>query len=165
MSAQDPEAPLAYLACSPGRRWLAAGMLFGLGLMILYLLAIQPPDAPAGIFLLFAVAAGALWLGLALYRATARHLVLTEERLADDLGEVLCETAAITRVERGLLAFKPSNGFVLLTREPGPFAWRPGLWWRIGRRIGIGGAAAGGSARLMADILQAQLAQRDGELP
>ena len=55
------------------------------------------------------------------------------------MGPSLHNLKNIARVERGLFAFKPSNGFLILLNNPMSRAWHPGLWWRFGRRIGIGG--------------------------
>jgi len=69
--------------------------------------------------------------------------------------------ADIERVDRGVFAFKPSNGFLVRTREPSARAWRPGLWWRFGRRIGVGGVTSANQTKAMSEILAAMLAERD----
>jgi hypothetical protein len=65
-------------------------------------------------------------------------------------------------VARGALAFKPSNGFPVTLRARGPFVWEPGLWWRIGRRVGVGGVTPGTPARFMAERMQERIARREG---
>ena len=67
----------------------------------------------------------------------------------------------IARVERGAFALRPSNGFLLHLHAPGPRAWAPGLWWRLGRRLGVGGVTAAGQSKGMAEILTAMLVERD----
>ena len=49
---------------------------------------------------------------------------------------------------------------MLKTRTPGPRVWRPGIWWRIGRRVGIGGVMPGHQTKAMAEILAALQAER-----
>ena len=44
-----------------------------------------------------------------------------------------------------------TNGFVVRARNSMPAAWTPGIWWRMGRRIGVGGLTGEGEA--MAELL------------
>ena len=37
----------------------------------------------------------------------------------------------------------------------------PGLWWRIGRRIGVGGVTPASQSKVMADLITARLIERD----
>ena len=62
--------------------------------------------------------------------ATSRGLVLSDAGLSDTEGRLVAALDKIEKVERGVFAFKPSNGFVLLLKSPMPRAWEPGLWWR-----------------------------------
>ena len=93
-------------------------------------------------------------------RSTELTIELTRSELRDSSGTCIARIEDITAVERGLLAFKPSNGFMLKTRTPGPRVWRPGIWWRIGRRVGIGGVMPGHQTKAMAEILAALQAER-----
>ena len=63
-------------------------------------------------------------------------------------------------VDRGVFAFKPSNGFLVRTREKAGNVWAPGLWWRLGRRVGVGGMTASAEAKFMSEILSAMVLQR-----
>jgi len=156
---------LARLTPKPVRRGLAVAMIAALGGILLYLALAAPPAALGWQAFLVAMGAGALALADAVRRATALGLVLTEEALCDTAGRELCRVADIVGVERGPFAFKPSNGFLLRLSAPGPRAWAPGLWWRLGRRIGVGGVTARAEAKFMADLLAARIALRDGDLP
>ena len=91
-----------------------------------------------------------------MYRDTNDTIVLTREVLASGSGEEIARVANVSAVERGAFAFKPSNGFLVRLAEPdGKPAWRPGLWWRRGTFIGIGGVVPGGQSRAMAEVLTA----------
>jgi hypothetical protein len=153
---------LAVLEASAGRRLVGIAMLLGLGAMLLWIALTQTPSLPGRLFL---VAAGAAMLALAeaMRRATASRVELTRDALRDGDGTVIATVTEIAHLERGLFAFKPSNGFLLRTRAPASRTWRPGLWWRMGRRIGIGGMTPGHQSKLMADILGGLLAERDGQ--
>ncbi len=107
-----------------------------------------------------AMGLGALWMARRMWRATAASLVLTPDALLSSDGRVLAEMDDIVAVARGAFAFKPSNGFTLTLRRPGPFVWEPGLWWRVGRRVGVGGVTPGTPARFMAELMQERIAKR-----
>ncbi|MBI6629874.1 hypothetical protein [Pontibaca salina] len=107
-----------------------------------------------GLALTFWALAGQMW------RATALSVELHEGGLRDSAGTVLVRFDGIEMVERGNFALKPSQGFVVRTALPGPFAWRPGLWWRIGRRVGVGGVVSASQTKQMATLLDARLAAR-----
>lgn len=131
------------------------------GLLIYIALAIPPAVLGWQIFLL--VLGGlALWLADATRRATELTLTLTEAGITDSAGEEVATIAEIEGVSRGMFAFKPSNGFVLRlnTRKPG--RWRPGLWWSLGKRVGIGGVTPGPQGKAMAQIIEALVVQSRG---
>jgi hypothetical protein len=54
-----------------------------------------------------------------------------------------------------------TNGFVVRARNSVPAAWTPGIWWRLGRCMGVGRLAGGGDGGLtgegeaMAELLDA----------
>ncbi len=105
--------------------------------------------------------AGGLWAFLVayrMYRATDDTIVLTRDELSSGSGELIAKVENVKAVERGAFAFKPSNGFLVRLKEAdGAPAWRPGLWWRRGTFIGIGGVVPGGQSRAMAEVLTALL--------
>ena len=96
-----------------------------------------------------------------LIRATAIEIILTNEGLFDSNGREIASMDQIARSERGAFAFKPSNGFLLTLETPGPRGWEPGIWWRLGKRVGIGGVIAANQSKLMSDIISAKLAGKD----
>ena len=92
-------------------------------------------------------------------KATLR-LVLSPAGLTCSDGRVVADMDEIIGVDRGAFAFKPSNGFMLKLSRKGPFAWEPGIWWRIGRRVGVGGVTPGTPAKVMAEMIQERITQR-----
>lgn len=151
---------LATVAASAGRRFLGIGMLALLGVMVIYVALTNPPALGWQVFLL-AFGTIALMVADAMRRATAFRLELTREELRDTGGDVIARVAEIKSVDRGAFAFKPSNGFLLRTSTSAPRRWRPGLWWRIGARIGVGGMTPGRQTRNMAEIIAIMIAERD----
>ncbi|WP_224825868.1 hypothetical protein [Cognatishimia sp. MH4019] len=156
----DPEI-LATLQASTPRRWFAVGVLSMLGVLLVVL---SFNTAQAGfLYQAFLMIIGALALLEArrLWRATEQALELTRDALRIRGGEIIVTTDNIEAVDRGVFAFKPSNGFLLRTKEKGARVWSPGMYWRFGRRIGVGGATAASQAKFMSEIISAILAERE----
>lgn len=153
---------IATLAASPPRRVLAVGALGLTAALLLAVGLLQPPVSMAWRLYLLAFGALTLWLTWRLWQATARQIVLTPEGLFDTEGRCLCPIDNIESVERGVFAFKPSNGFLVHMKAPMPRGWAPGLWWSVGRRLGIGGVTPAAHGRLMADLLAAHLHDGSG---
>lgn len=155
MSGQE----LLRIEVSQPRRAIGAGALVGLGGLLLYIALTEPP-APGWLVFLLALGGGSLWFASVLWQATQRALILTEEALEEEGGAVIARLDEVVRIDRGMLAMKPSNGFSLLLRTRGARAWRPGLWWRWGRRVAVGGVTSGHQTRPVADIIAIKIAER-----
>jgi hypothetical protein len=155
--------PMFVLRASALRRAMAAAMLGALGLLLVWLgLTTQPAAGWRVVLLAFGI--GALWVMVRLWQATQGELRLTEAGLMDDAGRVLAPMEAIEAVERGAFAFKPSNGFLVRLDKPLGRGWAPGLWWRLGRLLGVGGVTSASQSKAMAEILSLELARRAGKL-
>lgn len=154
------ELVLAKITASAPRRAIAVVLVAALGLLVIGLAVFRPPESLGARVFLMVV--GALTLALADWqrRATALRIELTSTELADSSGRVLARVEDMESIDRGVFAFKPSNGFVLRLRRPGPRAWAPGLWWRVGRRVGVGGVISKTEGRNMADTISALIAER-----
>ncbi|WP_299557693.1 hypothetical protein [uncultured Sulfitobacter sp.] len=160
-TAADPnEEVLATVYASGGRRMLGLGSLLVLGVMMLYLALTQSPNIEWRVFMLL-LGAVSLWMAQRMRVATANRIELTETVLRDSDGTVIARTSDIDGIDRGFFAFKPSNGFLLRTATAQRREWRPGLWWRMGRRIGVGGMTPGSQTKFMSEIIAAMMAQRE----
>jgi len=146
----DQDGIYARVQASPGRAVFAYGVLFGLGAIVLYI-AIAFPPAPAWMVFMIAFGVLMLWLAEKQRRAAKLEILLMEDEVVDSDGRVLARIADVTGVSRGALAFKPSNGFTLITRDRGAGAYVPGIWWRFGRRVGVGGITGAGQTKFMAE--------------
>ena len=151
---------LARLHASPIRRWLGVGMLGVLGAALIWLALSGPAQQGWARALLALAGLAAVALGDVMRRATAHGLELTRYALRDSSGRVLAEVDQIVRVHRGVFAFKPSNGFKLTLARAHDAAWMPGLWWRFGRQLGVGGVIPGTQAKYMAEVLEHLIAER-----
>ncbi|TMV08034.1 hypothetical protein FGK63_11345 [Ruegeria sediminis] len=150
---------LAVVEASTPRRWLGVGMLATVGLLSIYV-ALATPPAPGWQVFLIVIGGLSLWLAQRLHQATAHRIELTEQELRSSTGEVIARVSEVEAMDRGVFAFKPSNGFLVRTREPGQRAWAPGLWWRVGRRVGIGGVTPAAQTKFMSETLAALIAER-----
>ena len=142
---------IATLNVSTPRFWISVVAMTALGAIIIWAALSGGASilgtllAAVGLFLIYTAARIAI---------TGRHgLILTGETLTDTMGRQLCTVAQVARVDRSILAFRPSNGFVIYLKTGAPTAWHPGLWWRFGQRIGVGGLTPAGQGRAMADLL------------
>ena len=154
---------LAVVRASAGRRVLGLTALAALGILLIYVAFATPPTFLAQVFLIL-VGGGALWLADAMRRATANAVELTETELRDSDGTVIARIEDIEGLDRGFFAFKPSNGFLIKVVAKSDNHWRPGLWWRLGRRIGIGGVTPGHQTKVMSELLAVMMAKRDADL-
>ncbi len=148
---------LAEVSASAPRRVIGVGMLWFLGGLLIYVALVTPPSV-GWRMLLVLLGACAIWLGYVMMRATTVTLQLTEHELRDTAGTLLARVEDIQRIDRGVFALKPSNGFTLILKQPQERCWRPGLWWRLGRRVAVGGVTPGSQTRPMADVIAAMIA-------
>lgn len=155
--------PLTELRASPARRAIGVGTMFALGALLVYLGLSQSYENMAWQVVVLVFGAAALWAAVRMQQATALHIELHEDGVYDSEGVLLAALDDIDTVERGMLAFKPSNGFMIRTRTPQPRRWRPGLYWVLGRRIGVGGVTAASHSKAMADIIAMKMRERRGE--
>ncbi|MFT6426387.1 MAG: hypothetical protein ACJAYH_001278 [Celeribacter sp.] len=160
LSAQNqPETRVFNLPATLPRRLSAVVILGALGMIHFWIMLTTPPAAFVGKLFLLGVGALVLFGAYRVWTSTARDILLTPEDLREEGGRVLCRIEDIDHVQRGAFAFKPSNGFVVVLKDTVPRArsWAPGLWWRLGRRIGVGGVTSPGAGKAMADVLSARL--------
>ncbi|MGV6811077.1 MAG: hypothetical protein ACWA47_02435 [Brevirhabdus sp.] len=153
--------PVATIHASAPRRYVAIAMLAALGALLIWLGIARPP-ASIGLQL-FLVGLGIVVLLLVekFRRATQYRIELDGDALRDSSGAMLCRVEDIVRLDRGAFAFKPSNGFLIVLNQRGSRHWSPGMWWRVGRRIGVGGVTPGPQTKIMAELLATRVAARN----
>ena len=158
--AKSRDAVLLQLTPAPLRRAAVCGGPLALTLWGVWVAAAAVPDgAPLRIALGLAVVVAAA-VAVALWRATDVTMTLTEAALSDSRGRILARIDQVERVERGALSLAPTGGFILRLSAAAPAAWVPGVWWRVGRRVGVGGTTPRRMTREMALLVEAMLALR-----
>ena len=152
---------LATIHASGPRRAFGVASLGVLGVMLIYVAMSQPPaNLGWGVFL---VGTGglALWAAFRMWDATQAQIELTETQLRTSDGILISDVSDIRSLDRGVFAFKPSNGFMLRLAKKTPRRWRPGLWWSLGDRVGVGGVTSAHQTKAMAEIISAMIAERE----
>lgn len=152
---------LAELRPSPPRRLVGIVLLAVLGGALVYLALAYPADVFGWTVFLLVFGACCLWLAVRMWQCTGQGLRLTRLALSDSDGVVLARVDQIRAVNRGVFAFKPAGGFTLQLAESAPRGWAPGLWWRLGRSVGVGGVTHRHEARYMAEVLDQMIRERD----
>ena len=153
---ETPHFPLdneiARITASVSRRVIGVGAMLLLGGLLVYVGLSTPGMGLAYAGLLVVLGLAALWLAVRMWEVTGHALILTDEAFVDSDGTVIARLDEIEKVDRSMFAMKPSNGFLIVLKEPGARVWRPGLWWRMGKRVAIGGVTAGSATKPMADM-------------
>ena len=145
---------IATLEPTLGRRWFGVFVLSILGsLLIIFTMTQSPEDLSLKIVFLI-VGLLFIWQAQWNLRVTKYGLYLTKEGLFDAQNSLICPLYNMAEVDRGMFAFKPSNGFLIRLHEAQPKGWAPGLYWRLGRRLGIGGATDPSQNKAMARALE-----------
>ncbi|RLJ60460.1 hypothetical protein BCF46_0661 [Litoreibacter meonggei] len=157
-----PSEVIAGLIPSAPRRMFGTVVLYALGALLFYLVIAQPPEGLHLVFLLVAIGAASIYGGYKMWDVTGHMIELTEEELRLSDGRVIFRMEDVLKVDRSFFAFKPSNGFLVTLKVAYPNTWAPGLWWRFGKRVGVGGLTSGAEGKLMADTMAAMIATRDG---
>lgn len=142
------------------RRLAGLLILAVLGGLLVYVAMATPPASMLFRVLLLGLGGVVLWLAEKMRRATKIGVVLTQDALQTTDGQVLVRVDDMLGVVRGSFSLKPSNGFSVLTRERQTRGWAPGIWWRFGKRVGIGGVTAASQAKFMSEVLAAMLTER-----
>ena len=151
---------LATVMPSTARRLTGLAILAILGGLLVYVALATPPASLTWRVMLLGLGGLVLWLADKMRRATMTGVVLTRDELRTTAGQVLVRVDDMEGVVRGSFSLKPSNGFSVLTKSRQQRAWAPGIWWRFGKRVGVGGVTAASQAKYMSEILAAMLAER-----
>lgn len=151
------------LSPSRPRLWFAVGALAALTLALAWLALAQPLPGAGWRAGLLAACLPLVFAIRGLVGAGRRVLILTREGLFDSVAGEVARIGDIARVERGIFALRPARGFALRLARPLGRRWVPGLWWRFGRNLGVGGLTGAAETRLMAEVLDALVADQGGQ--
>lgn len=151
--------PTLVLQTSAAKRVFSVGILYVLAGLLGFVLFVHPPGDLVWLVFLAVMVAGTVWLALRT-QASRGWLELREDGLYLNGADLICSLDDIASVNRGVFAFKPSNGFLLRMKDPGPRRWAPGLYWRLGPFLGVGGATHKAQADVMSETIALELERR-----
>jgi len=160
----DPNEVLAGIRPQPARRVVAVGMIVVLGAIVLGVAIARPPEFFAWMLFLVFFGAGCLWMAWSMWQATGVELELTRSELREVGGRTLCTLDNVERVDRGAFAFKPAGGFLVKLKQPVGVVYSPGVWWRAGRALAVGGVTARQDGKNVADMMIVMLVERGQDL-
>ena len=160
----DSDEVLERITPNAPRRAIATGSLGLLGALLLWLSLTNPPVDIGFLLLLLTIGAGSMWLSWRLWQSSGIVLELTRDELREQGGRLIARIDNIDKVDRGFFAFKPAAGFRLALHERMPTVYAPGLWWRRGRMVMVGGVTSRAQSKAVADLISIRLAQKRGEL-
>ena len=152
---EDRTKPICKISASVARRAFGIAMLAALGAMFIWIGFVSVKSNIFTAATLGVLGIASFWCASVVLSATSASILLLRRGLVTSDNIVVAELDNIKAVERGLFALKPSSGFVILLKRPMPLVWKPGLWWRFGRRIGVGGATTAAEGKIMAEAIQA----------
>ena len=135
------------LSVAPWRRAVALVTLAPIAVLLVR----QAVGLPlVGQALCLALAALLGWAVATLWRARTNALTWDGEVLSDRFGTLRIPRASIVAVDTGAISLRPSQGFTLHLDRPIPRGWSPGLWWSLGRTVGVGGLTERRETRALA---------------
>ena len=140
------------------RRSVALATLSALVVLLTVQAAGRPIVAQA---VCLALAATFGWAAVALWRARENALSWSDAGLRDRSGALRIPVERIVAVDTGAVSLRPSQGFTLRLDRPLPRGWSPGLWWSLGRTVGVGGLTERRATRALAQRVAERIAERD----
>jgi len=158
---------IGYIDPKPARRVTAVAGVGLLGSILIYVAATHPPQDFLWLLFLVVLGGACMYGSWRMWVVTGVRLELTQTELREQDGRVLFTIDEVARVDRGFFAFKPANGFLIKLKERTTRGrvYAPGLWWRAGKTLMVGGVVSGQQAKAVADLIKVLLLERDNGLP
>ncbi|MEM0977526.1 MAG: hypothetical protein AAGJ34_08330 [Pseudomonadota bacterium] len=142
---------------SAGRYWFGIACLSLPALFIVFALSQGVVTRLWAMGFLMAIASAFLWAAYRMYSVPRAGLLFDGRVLRTEDGLVVAALTDIDVVQTGIFAMRPSNGFSLIMKEADHLPTRPGIFWRQGKMIGIGGILAAAETRAIGRLMQAKL--------
>ena len=139
----------------PSHRIKILGLvIFGLLLFLCYTISKIEEDLTLLDFLLIPTIIF-LWLCFRkfLKRYSKVGFLINQSGLFNLDGSVICEIGDIERIDVSPYTFKSANGFIVILKTKSSFKSIPGLYWRLGKRISIGGLVSKNESKFLSQTL------------
>lgn len=162
MTQTEAEDVLVAIRATTFRRYTTVILLVFFALILTQVGIEMPSERPAMKFLAFALGFVSVIQAVFFWRATAVAIELTAQVLRESgpNGRILARVADIEKIDSSAFSYRPASGFLILLKTPAPMMVAPGMWWRRGRKIGIGGVTAKAHSKILAAALQELITER-----
>ena len=132
------------------------GAIFFLLVFLLYTLSeLNNENTLMTFFLLLGLVLLALWFKRFLKRYSKVGFQINSTGLYDLETNLICKIDDIHKVDVSPYTFKSANGFIVFSKTKSKFRSVPGLYWRLGNRISIGGLISKNESKFLSTTLLA----------
>ena len=133
---------------------ILGSVIFGLLLFLSYTVSNIEEEIT---FLDFLLIPTIVFLGLWFIRFLKRYskigFLINQSGLFNIDGSVICEIDDIERIDVSPYTFKSANGFIVILKTKSSFKSIPGLYWRLGKRLSIGGLVSKNESKFLSQTL------------
>ena len=139
----------------PGHRIKILGaIIFGLLVFLTFTISKLDQAISLSDFLLIpAIIMFGLWFKRFLKRYSNVGFLINDTGLFNLDETIVCKMSDIARVDVSPYTFKSANGFIVLLKTQSSFKSIPGLYWRLGKRISIGGLVSKNESKFLSGAL------------
>ena len=129
-------------------------IIFGLLLFLIYTVSSLDNEITLLDFLLIPlIILLALWFKSFLNRYSKMGFLINQEGLFNLDKSLICRIDEIDQIDTSPYTFKSANGFIVILKTKNSFKTVPGLYWRLGKRISIGGLIAKNESKFVSSTL------------
>ena len=133
---------------------LLAVTIFGLMLFLIYtLLKTSVESGKALLFLISIFLISTLWFKKFISQHPKVGFLLNQEGIFNLDNSIVCRIEDIETIDTSPYTFRSANGFIVFLRERSTFKIVPGLYWRLGNRISIGGLVSKAESKFLSTTM------------
>ena len=133
---------------------ILGSVIFGLLLFLCYTISKIEEEITSLDFLLIpTIVFLGLWFIRFLKRYSKIGFLINQSGLFNLDGSIICKMDDIERIDISPYTFKSANGFIVILKTKSSFNLTPGLYWRLGKRISIGGLVSKSESKFLSQTL------------
>ena len=133
---------------------ILGSVIFGLLLFLCYTISKIEEEITSVDFLLIpTIVFLALWFTRFLKRYSKVGFLINQSGLFNLDGSIICEIGDIEIIDVSPYTFKSANGFIVILKTKNSFKLIPGLYWRLGKRLSIGGLVSKTESKFLSQAL------------
>ena len=133
---------------------ILGSVIFGLLLFLCYTISKIEEEVTSLEFLLIpTIVFLAIWFRSFLQRYSKVGFLINQSGLFNLDGSIVCEIGDIERIDVSPYTFKSANGFIVILKTKSSFKSIPGLYWRLGKRLSIGGLVSKNESKFLSHTL------------